>query len=61
MSFIGRNWLKRSEAADKVNVQAGVAEEVVGLVRVDDEQSGAPERVLRLAITNSLKRNEVLR
>ena len=50
--FIGRkfNSLKRGEAVHVV-----VTVEVVGLVGVDNERSGPPERALRLVITNRLK------
>ena len=47
--------LKAAETAACKAVHIVVAEEVVGPVGVDDEQSGSPERALHLVIMNRLK------
>ena len=46
-SMVGEslNSLKRGEAVDEVAVQLVVAEDIVGLVEVDNERSGSPETI----------------
>ena len=49
------NSLKRGEAVDEVVVQLAVAEYVVGLVGVDDEQSGSPEAIQTWSCLRALR------